>query len=228
MPMLVTMLPIASQVSMLRFTLLMPPSPASWMPLWLASFQMKSPMVTSAHGAHSVLHVHAGSAGKVFGSQFWPSLSQLSVRTVHTPADVVHTPSGGEACWQVPSHTPSPAPSDVSQSTFTMHTLPTFPPVQNLQSASPLFTLQLLVSSNPPEHAPVSQLPLTWHTVPTSSCAPAEQNLSLQSVFCVQVLPWPGDETITEFLVFNVVHTPPFCTVPSPQDEQSARQPLTP
>src|SRR5262249_24349104 len=118
---------------------------------------MKSPMVTSAHGAHSVLHVQAGSAGKMVGSQLLPLLSHVSVRCVQVPSEVVQTPS--PCATQVPAQTPSPAPIDVSQSVSTLHAFPTLPAVQNRQSPLPLRTSQLLPSSRPREHTPVSQSP---------------------------------------------------------------------
>src|SRR5262249_8827654 len=167
MPMLVTMLPIASQVLMVRFTPLIPGSPMSWMPLPLRSFQMKSPMVTSAHGAHKVLHVHAGLAGKVLGLQLAPSASHASLRAKQVPAVVVHVPS--PCATQVPIvQVPSPAPGVVSQSEFIVHRLPTRPAEHSAQSLLPLRTLQELLSSRPPMQMPLSQSPLTEHFSPAN------------------------------------------------------------
>src|SRR5262249_49019412 len=137
---------------------------------------MKSPMVTSAHGPHEVLHVQAGSAGKMLGSQLVPSLSQVSVRCVQTPAEVEHTPS--PCGTQVPSHTPSPAPSEVSQSVFTAQDAPTVPDVQKAQSPSPLRTSHVLPSSRPPEQMPESQSPSAGHLGPVGIWEPAEAKLA--------------------------------------------------
>src|SRR5262249_17162712 len=148
-PMLVTMLPIASQVLMVRFTPLIPGSPMSWMPLPLRSSQMKSPMVTSAHGAQEVLHVHAALAGNVLGSQLAPLASHASLRAEHVPGALVHVPS--PCATQVPIvHVPSPAPGVVSQSVSIVHRLPIRPAEHSAQSLLPLRTLQELLSSRPP------------------------------------------------------------------------------
>src|SRR5207244_6566473 len=70
----------------------------------------------------------------------------------------------------------------------------------------------------PPEQTPLEQSSLTAQVAPglVNPCAPAEQNLSLQLEFTVQ---------LCASLVFCGVHTPPVCCVPSPQNVQSARHP---
>src|SRR5262249_61328589 len=91
-------------------------------------------------------------------------LSQVSPRCVQVPSEVEQTPS--PCATHVPAQVPSPAPTEVSQSVFTVQAAPTVPAVQKEQSASPLRTSHALPSTRPPEHTPESQSALAVHLAP--------------------------------------------------------------